>query len=153
MKSIFLTLIVKLLPKTQAGMSLTADMLMHSPLRRQIECYSMNSPICLNSGLCVDWGRLLLGGYMNHEECICQPGFYGPRCEYVDEHYRSPRGIYNQPSTRLFNRINNISNKHSADLQEFQEPSTVEKVSKGRRIRDRILVEDDTEVESVMQVK
>ena len=41
---------------------------------------SMNSPVCLNGGVCVNWFGLQNG----YESCICESSFYGPHCEFKD---------------------------------------------------------------------
>ena len=51
----------------------------------ELKCDSIDSKICLNGGICADWSKLL-NIYGRHEVCVCQTGFYGPHCEFVDEH-------------------------------------------------------------------
>ena len=49
-----------------------------------LECDKLESKICMNNGVCVDWARMF-NVYGEHESCVCQYGFYGPHCEYADE--------------------------------------------------------------------
>ena len=51
----------------------------------QLKCDGLDSRVCLNGGVCADWSKLS-GFYVNHEACVCANGFYGPNCEYSDEH-------------------------------------------------------------------
>ena len=48
---------------------------------RPLECNSINAPICLNGGLCVDWSKFG-DNRLSHQSCQCQEGFFGPHCEY-----------------------------------------------------------------------
>ena len=48
-----------------------------------LQCDQLGSKICLNGGVCADWGAMInVQGF--YETCICQHGFYGPHCEYID---------------------------------------------------------------------
>lgn len=59
----------------------------------RLECDGMNSPVCMNGGVCADWSKLS-SFHVNFEACVCAKSFYGPHCEYSDERqfsHESPR--------------------------------------------------------------
>ena len=48
----------------------------------ELECDSgASSMICLNGGMCVDFGKIL---NTNYQECHCKYGFYGPNCDFQE---------------------------------------------------------------------
>ena len=76
----------------EASSPLSADLMSSSPLMQLLQCAGAGGPICMNGGICVDWGNLLMDGYTSQKNCICASGFYGPRCGYRDN-FRVTRSL------------------------------------------------------------
>merc|ERR1711997_133573 len=64
------------------------------------ECTKHNSPICMNGGGCFSYYKITQG-YIDHDICFCEAGFYGPHCEYK-----------NEMSRKFVHRLKNLPEQH-----------------------------------------